>query len=727
MRRAAATGRPRTGRAELDVLLIGHWQFDEHERVLRRDRREEHLPLKVAEVLRLLAQRAGEVVTREELITHAWDGNQYTGPRGLTNAIWQLRRLLDEPAAADGSVGATEAIVTIAKKGYRLALPVRRPVPDIAASPSPAAAPHHPTAPPLIGRWRAALTVLLVTAAVALGWRWQQHRAPPQALSEPKPVSLTTLDGMEEYPDVSPDGGWLAFTWEREDHPARIYVRALGQTDTAPQPLPSQSPAESAEVRPVWLGGHERLAFARLDAAGRCEVLVRDRSSSAERSAGPCFYERLHQIFDAAPDGHALAIARQEPRADTIAIYRHSLDDGGDTQLTHPDEGAQDSQLSWSPDGQRIAFIRRTVNVGEVYVLDIASGKELRLTTDQSSVYGVGWLDADTVVFNSMRGGDYELWRIPARGGSPSLYARLPTPFNMSVWPGRPGSLVVSQHRTAEHHELFRVSDGQLANSLSSSGRDLYAQWSAGSGRLTLLSTRDGRWTIWTMAVDGSDARPLPGVTGTPSITVGSPTDARIATTLRAPSGERDRLMIAANDREPLREVIEDNHDYRNVSWDGGEAVLVDSNRGGSWELWRYSLADGGFQRLTDDAAVYGLRLRRDDGDWLYYTRQSLPGIWRKPFAGGPSVQVVDDLGVDDWGNWTLHDQQLFYVRRDADGDRVMRCALDGSRAETLVHLPRNAIRYYRSVSITGDGRLILTILGRRQADIVGLRLERAS
>jgi Tol biopolymer transport system component/DNA-binding winged helix-turn-helix (wHTH) protein len=706
------------------VLQIGHWQFDEHERVLRRDRREEHLPLKVAEVLRLLAQRAGEVVTREELITHAWDGNQYTGPRGLTNAIWQLRRLLDEPTGEDGAAVGSEAIVTIAKKGYRLALPVRRTLPGVATpEPRSAQAPNRPAAPatrPALRRWAIALGLAAVLAA-SLGGLWRYRKA-PQTLPAPKPVSLTTLDGMEEYPDVSPDGAWLAFTWEREDQPARIYLRALGPGEAAPQPLPSQSPAESAEVRPVWLGGHEHLAFARLDAAGRCEVLVRDRSSADERSAGPCFYERLHQIFDAAPDGQALAIARQEPRADTIAIYLHPLDGGGETQLTHPDEGAQDSQLSWSPDGRRIAFIRRTVNVGEVYVLELSSGEERRLTMDQSSVYGLGWLDADTVVFNSMRGGDYELWRIAADGGSPSRYAGLPTPFNMSIWPGQPGSLVVSQHRTAEHHELYRVSDGRLLGSLSSSGRDLYAQWSAGSGRLVLLSTRDGRWTIWTMAVDGSDARPLPGVTGTPSITVGSPSDARIATTLRAPSGEHDRLMIAANDREPLQAVIQDRHDYRNVSWDGGEAVLVDSNRGGSWELWRYTLADGSFQRLTDDAAVYGLRLRSDDADWLYYTRQSLPGIWRKPFTGGPSVPVVDDLGVDDWGNWTLHDQQLFYVRRDADGDRVMRCALDGSGQETLVHLPRNAIRYYRSVSITSDGRLILTILGRRQADIVGLR-----
>ncbi|WP_141291955.1 winged helix-turn-helix domain-containing protein, partial [Ideonella azotifigens] len=79
----------------------------------------ENLSVKTAAVLQRLAERAGEVVPRERLIAEVWEGNSYTGSRALTQAIWQLRRVLDTEAAAGGE----SAIKTISKAGYQLLLP----------------------------------------------------------------------------------------------------------------------------------------------------------------------------------------------------------------------------------------------------------------------------------------------------------------------------------------------------------------------------------------------------------------------------------------------------------------------------------------------------------------------------------------------------------------------------------------------------------------------------
>jgi adenylate cyclase len=73
---------------------------------------------KAMSVLILLASKAGQVVTREELEDTVWT-NMVVGPDSLTNTIIKLRRALGDDAKN------TSFIETIPKTGYRLIAPVR--------------------------------------------------------------------------------------------------------------------------------------------------------------------------------------------------------------------------------------------------------------------------------------------------------------------------------------------------------------------------------------------------------------------------------------------------------------------------------------------------------------------------------------------------------------------------------------------------------------------------
>src|SRR5262245_49327297 len=72
---------------------------------------------KPLEVLALLLARAGEVVTREELLELVWD-NRPTVEHVIASAINKLRGALGDDAAT--------IIVTQPRRGYRLAIPVER-------------------------------------------------------------------------------------------------------------------------------------------------------------------------------------------------------------------------------------------------------------------------------------------------------------------------------------------------------------------------------------------------------------------------------------------------------------------------------------------------------------------------------------------------------------------------------------------------------------------------
>jgi DNA-binding winged helix-turn-helix (wHTH) protein len=79
-----------------------------------------HVEPKVMEVLVFLAERAGDVVSREKLIEAVWDGAFVTDD-ALTRCISVLRKVFADDATVP------RVIQTIPKRGYRLIAPVVAP------------------------------------------------------------------------------------------------------------------------------------------------------------------------------------------------------------------------------------------------------------------------------------------------------------------------------------------------------------------------------------------------------------------------------------------------------------------------------------------------------------------------------------------------------------------------------------------------------------------------
>jgi DNA-binding winged helix-turn-helix (wHTH) protein/TolB-like protein/Flp pilus assembly protein TadD len=148
------------------ALVIGEWQADAATLELARGEERSRLEPKAMEALFLLASRAGEVVSREELFATVWPG-VVVGDEALTQSIAKLRRALgDNPREPS-------YIETIAKRGYRLVAPVRE-----AGTPVQAPAPMR-ARPPIAG-----IAALLVLAAVLLVYLMQQRASPPPPAAE---------------------------------------------------------------------------------------------------------------------------------------------------------------------------------------------------------------------------------------------------------------------------------------------------------------------------------------------------------------------------------------------------------------------------------------------------------------------------------------------------------------------------------------------------------------
>jgi len=98
---------------EESIFLIDDWKVDPLAGRIERADQEVRLEPQVMTVLTILASRAGEVITREELEAQAWAG-KVVGYDALASSIIKLRKALEDNARQP------RYIETVSKKGYRL-------------------------------------------------------------------------------------------------------------------------------------------------------------------------------------------------------------------------------------------------------------------------------------------------------------------------------------------------------------------------------------------------------------------------------------------------------------------------------------------------------------------------------------------------------------------------------------------------------------------------------
>ncbi len=157
-------------------LGIGDWSVDRSTNQIRRGSEVLRLEPKAVDLLMALAQRAGEVISRDELLAIVWSG-VVVSDDVLTQAVIKLRKALGDTSREP------RYIETIPKRGYRLIaavtpqvpgaaiLPPTKPLAADAATIAPATpiasdAPPHPRVPRL--RWIAGAGV--VAAVLGAGY-----------------------------------------------------------------------------------------------------------------------------------------------------------------------------------------------------------------------------------------------------------------------------------------------------------------------------------------------------------------------------------------------------------------------------------------------------------------------------------------------------------------------------------------------------------------------------
>ncbi len=246
------------------VFRFGVFEVDAATGELRKQGMRLRLQEQPSQVLLILLERAGEVVSREEICRKLWPADTFVDfDQSLGTALRKLRQALDDNAETP------RYIETIPKRGFRFVAPVER-IPAnsdaafaVFASGRPAAEtkrePYRTGALPPV--WLAAVFVTATFLSFFLGWLLHsRHGTNDTRLQLLRPIRSSVLPPSNwsfEHSSfsISPDATRLAFVAVGPDGSDKLWIRTLSSSNA------QQINGTDGALLPFWSPDSRRVGF----------------------------------------------------------------------------------------------------------------------------------------------------------------------------------------------------------------------------------------------------------------------------------------------------------------------------------------------------------------------------------------------------------------------------------------------------------------------------------
>jgi Tol biopolymer transport system component/DNA-binding winged helix-turn-helix (wHTH) protein len=683
------TGRqmPGTERQRQPAFQFGVFEINPQTRELRKHGVRLKLQDQPLEVLLLLLEHPGEIVTREEIQKRLWPENTYVDfDNAINSAIRKLRDALGD------SPENPRFVETLARRGYRFISPVSRSTSVPVRDP-----PHLPTQPVQVpitpsqpGPHKHRLVWIVSTLVVVLGamgmalrwWTPKSNQAHPETALPAVP--LTGNRGYEEFPAFSPEGTRVAFTWQEPGKQVpNVYVKLIGQGDAI-----RLTTNASGDFAPVWSPDGHWIAFLRARQRYSAAVIVIPSLGGPEREVAEVSLDtsnilRHWESYSVPPpflawssDGRwLLSIEENAPRG-AFSIVRISAETGTKRVLTFPPkETSGDGGLAVSPDGKTLAFTR-TLGLFEkdIYLVSLSEdtlprGVPRRLTFDSKEIDGLAWTpDGHRLVFSSRRGGRRGLWQMSVSpAGQPvRLTDAGDDPRDVAI--AREGFHLVYSHLIMDSHisrmGLDRNERKQAHSFIASTRHELLPKYSPDGRRIAFQSGRSGNDEIWICNADASHPVQL---TGFRNAWVGSPRwspDGQKITFDSNAAGNWDIYVIGSEGGRAVRLTTTETQEFR-PSWShDGKWVYFSSTRTGQPQIWKIPAAGGAAVAVTRHGG--DVAFESVDGDDLYYTKNQQ--LWKMPVRGGEETRVLGSV-LDN--NFALAKHGIYFLRGAASDAKL--------------------------------------------------------
>jgi Tol biopolymer transport system component/DNA-binding winged helix-turn-helix (wHTH) protein len=616
------------------------------------------------QVLALLLERPGELVTREDLRQRLWPDDLHVDfEHSLNTAIKKVRFALHDTSEQP------LYIETVRGRGYRFVAPVER----IERPAGPSSEVIRPAR--WIGRLGVVAAVLAAMIAVVVAVSLVRQRAPERP--SPRIVPLTSYPGRQYEPTFSPDGSHLAFVWWRPDGNHDIYVQPVD----VPQPHPLAE-APELEHSPAWSPDGRWIAFIRDPAKpeGMAHVILEPPQGGPERVLTEYPGPRIHLFWQRqlawTPDSRYLVLSRPDEGQGRWSLFRVDVSSGQTIPLTRSPE--RDVAPAVSPDGRTLAFGRQVGERGTIQLLPLSP--ETTAAGPVRTLVGPDLLDELGLLTGHM-----PVWTPDGKAVVFAAFPPAPEVYVVNV-SGPPQVARIRTREGAVNDVTFSPRTGRFAYTLwllslsilrldlppggsgtpvpaafNSTESDCRPLFSPAGGTVAFLSGRRGGSEIWLSRPDGSDQRPLLATAeGYQWELSWSPDGERIAYAGEETGGDIDVYVAPVAGRRQPRRLTRDPAQDREPCWSpDGRWIYFTSTRDGGRRIWRQPAEGGPPERVT---AVEGTQPQVSaDGRFLYFARgwPASVSVWRMPTEGGQEERVLES--VDAFANWRLTREGIYF------------------------------------------------------------------
>jgi len=622
------------------VLYFDPYRIDLGQRLLFRGSEVVPLEPKAFDTLLALAEANGRLVTKEELLRLVWP-DTFVEEGSVARNVSTLRRVLG------GRDGSTVYIETIAKRGYRFVVPVRRS--DVSSGPSLRAdvaqpgrydfSPHPDSARLARNlRHRFAATVA-VLAMIAGGVIWVERGRAMAVLDRPLRLQhvaqLTSALGVDEFPAWSPDGRAIAYSHSASG----FYGQDWDIWITQPGGTPRNRTGDYAgrDLFPSWAPDGSQIAFWSDRDGGGCYVMP--------AAGGPARRVASTGLLDPNPpqwSADARELSCVVGDAEHASLIAFSLTTGGVVRRLALPGDDRHMFVSQNPVRPQLALIMSSAGLGAdvttLNLVDTTSGAVSPLTNGRTQVWSPSWSpDGAALYFVSNTGGSADVWQqLFDASGSPSGEPH-------------PVSTGVGIRNAALSRDGRRLAYSQ--------GRRVANVW-----RIPILPDRRATW---------ADAEQLTFDQAFVEFVDVSPDRRQLAISSDR-SGSFDLFLLPASGGD-LKQITSDPDHAWAPRWSpDGRTLAFYSFRSGNRDIWTMPATGGRWQRVTTNPGADLIPSWSPDGREIVHvsSRDGRATVWVSRVDGGEGRAIANGLG----GEWSPDGRTIAFLwnghlaRRDSSG-----------------------------------------------------------
>ena len=667
---------------------------------------------KFIDVLAYLASRYPEVVTREELIEHIWQGNTYVGSKALTNAIWHLRKQFN---LFDSQI---EVIETVRKTGYQLLIePIFDEVIDELEPLLEQTQQQLDQTHSRVKYGIALFSLLVVILSIAAGWHlYQDQQQAKQTYIE----QLTRLPGAERYPIVSPDGRWLVYGSRKDGKSTSLYLQSMKDPSLLSKRLTANT---SSEMRAVWSPDNGYLYYASEQShSGECQLTQLTLASGKTQVIGECY--RDHSAIDISPDGDSLYYIWRAKGAARSGIYQLSLTakEAKPKRLScQTDCDFVDRDLAISQDGKVLAIARRFGHISEdIFIRDLATNQERRLTQGLEDIRGLTWhSDNQRLIYSTETSGirkgfvldivSGEITSLDIDGmsyprynltGTELVYARYSKLYQIAQLavaeqiPSMPFPLIVSEfsHRNPDYSDIAK--------------------------RIAYVSNESGHNEIWTADEFGHSRRQHTQLKRRVAYPRWSPDGTMIAFLAPDENNEGNKIHILDLSTGDISILASNYVSHRRLIWTfDNKRVLTSTDTG----LFSFGLDNSQAQFLGDIRVRHGEFINDKE---LLFSRSGRKGLWKMSLDTPSQLSlVISSNKFTDYYNWVVTAKGVYFRQMASQSQTISFWDAQTEAVRPILKIPTSTISNIGAIDYMAERQqLLLTLADYSQRDIMRLQ-----